>query len=75
MASEWLKSLKISVINEDIDTIIKLTQNFKQNEFENLDQLNEAASLTSLAIELFKSKKVHLEGEMQKLLNAKKYAN
>lgn len=75
MDNEWLKDFKISLINEDIDSLIKLISGFKSTKFENLEQLNEALSLTKQTQELFKIKKIHIENEIQKLQNARKYAN
>ncbi|AQW81457.1 hypothetical protein [Campylobacter pinnipediorum] len=71
--NDWLKSFKISFLNKDIDTLIKLISEFDKDNFKNLDELNEASSLILEVREIFKQEQISLEGEIKKLQNVKRY--
>ncbi len=72
LAMKWLEEFKIAVSNGDVASLEKLIENFPQ-EFENLEQLSEAATLTEGAIEIIKSKVDKLSVEMKKLKDARNY--
>lgn len=69
---KWLEEFKIAVSNADIANLERLIENFPQ-EFDNLEQLSEAATLTEGAIEIIKSKVDKLSVEMKKLKDARHY--
>lgn len=69
---KWLEEFKIAVSNADIANLERLIENFPQ-EFDNLEQLSEAATLTEGAIEIIKSKVDRLSVEMKKLKDARNY--
>lgn len=73
--NSWINEFKLALINEDIDKIAALSQNFSEDMFTNLALAQEAQALIGGAIELLKSKSSHIQSELVKLQKAQKYIN
>jgi hypothetical protein len=73
--NSWINEFKLALINEDIDKIAALSQNFSEDMFTSLALAQEAQALIGGAIELLKSKSSHIQSELVKLQKAQKYIN
>ena len=71
--NSWINEFKLALINEDIDKIAALSQNFSEDMFTSLALAQEAQALIGGAIELLKSKSSHIQNELIKLQKAQKY--
>lgn len=71
--NNWINDFKLAFINEDIEKIIKISAKFSEQNFENLDQMQEAQALITQAIELLGKKSQHIQNELTKLQKAQKY--
>ena len=73
--NSWINEFKLALINEDMDKIAALSQNFSEDMFTSLALAQEAQALIGGAIELLKSKSSHIQSELVKLQKAQKYIN
>ena len=73
--NSWINEFKLALINEDMDKIAALSQNFSEDMFTSLALAQEAQALIGGAIELLKSKSSHIQSELIKLQKAQKYIN
>ena len=73
--NSWINEFKLALINEDMDKIAALSQNFSEDMFTSLAIAQEAQALIDGAIELLKSKSSHIQSELIKLQKAQKYIN
>lgn len=71
--NSWINEFKLALINEDTDKIATLSQNFSEDMFTSLALAQEAQALIGGAIELLKSKSLHIQNELIKLQKAQKY--
>jgi len=71
MSVEWIKRLKIAVIEEDIQALDALRQ--ERPVFSNLNHAREAKALVDQAIELLKNKRMSLMGDMGQLKKGRDY--
>ncbi|CAD7287010.1 hypothetical protein [Campylobacter suis] len=71
---KWLDDFKLAIINEDFDAIKRLVASFNEQKFSSQDAV-EAQALTASAIEILKTKSKHIEGEIAKVNNIKRYMN
>lgn len=71
-SSEWVRALKLAVINEDRRSLQSLSNSIPES-FENESDLYEASALTKQAIELMNSQKKELGSELAKLKKVRKY--
>jgi len=69
---KWLNDLKIAVIEENIEKIEKLMNQFP-NSFDDLAKANEALALTKKAIELVEIEKSKTLKEMKKIKKIKEF--
>ena len=67
----WTNSLKIAIIEKDIQSISRLTKTLPQ--FTELDKAKEALSLVSTAIELVDTEKQKILETMQKIKKTKEF--
>ncbi len=67
----WTNSLKIAIIEKDIQSISRLTKALPQ--FTELDKAKEALSLVSTAIELVDTEKQKILETMQKIKKTKEF--
>lgn len=72
MSAKWIESLKIALINEDIETMALLYAEIP-TEYESLDQAKEAAALMAGVIGLLKEKREQLQVEMDQTKKAMVY--
>ncbi len=67
----WVNTLKIAIIEEDIEQIMALSENIPKTD--DVTLANEACTLIEQAIALANQKKSLLRTEMNKLKTAQKY--
>ncbi len=51
--NEWIKDLKLALLNEDFDAIITLSDKFNESDFKNLEDMQEAQALLAQAKSFF----------------------
>ncbi|QKF61369.1 hypothetical protein [Campylobacter curvus] len=71
--NEWIKDLKLALLNEDFDAIITLSDKFNESDFKNLEDMQEAQALLAQAKSFFENKSSHIQAELSKLQKAQKY--
>ena len=71
--NEWIKDLKLALLNEDLDAIITLSDKFNKTDFKILEDMQEAQALLAQARSFFESKSSHIQAELSKLQKAQKY--
>jgi len=67
----WIKSLKIAVINEQIDEIIRLYD--EMPEFKDVEEMKQASALIEIALTILQSEKSKINDILKKLEKIKKY--
>ena len=70
--NRWLNDLKLAVVNEDLNSLIKLNSSLPK-EFESNEELQEALALTKEALEFVSKAKNELSKEMSKLKKISNY--
>jgi uncharacterized protein YukE len=70
---KWLKSFKIAVIEEDINTIDKLLKDIP--EFKKIEDMREAYTLIGEAKRKFEAEQLRIQKKMNKMQQAKKFLN
>ncbi|WP_169783925.1 hypothetical protein [Campylobacter curvus] len=71
--NEWIKDLKLALLNEDLDAITALSDKFNESDFKNLEDMQEAQALLAQAKSFFENKSSHIQAELSKLQKAQKY--
>ncbi|CAM2741522.1 MAG: hypothetical protein ACOCMW_03605 [Campylobacter hyointestinalis] len=67
----WIDEFKIALVNEDLDKIDYLTNNYP-NEM-SLDEMRSTLALINEAAKMFKEKQKKLDIEFQKIKKARQY--
>ncbi|MFW5614744.1 MAG: hypothetical protein ACOCM3_08830 [Campylobacter hyointestinalis] len=67
----WIDEFKIALVNEDLDKIDYLTNNYP-NEM-SLDEMRSTLALINEATKMFKEKQKKLDIEFQKIKKARQY--
>ena len=70
--NRWLNDLKLAVLNEDLNSLIKLNRSLPK-EFKSNEELQEALALTKEALEFVSKAKNVLSKEMSKLKKISNY--
>lgn len=70
--NRWLNDLKLAVVNEDLNSLIKLNSSLPK-EFKSNEELQEALALTKEALEFVSKAKNELSKEMSKLKKISNY--
>lgn len=70
--NRWLNDLKLAVLNEDLNSLIKLNSSLPK-EFKSNEELQEALALTKEALEFVSKAKNELSKEMSKLKKISNY--
>ncbi|MCK9257484.1 MAG: hypothetical protein M0P02_05365 [Sulfurospirillaceae bacterium] len=70
--NRWLNDLKLAVLNEDLNSLIKLNSSLPK-EFKSSEELQEALALTKEALEFVSKAKNELSKEMSKLKKISNY--
>jgi uncharacterized protein YukE len=70
---KWLKSFKIAVIEEDINSIDKLLKDIP--EFKKIEDMREAYTLIGEAKRKFEAEQLRIQKKMNKMQQAKKFLN
>ena len=68
---DWLKKIKLAIINEDIEKIEALSNTIPK--FNTLRESEEALSLIEQASQLIKKEQLNLKSQLEKIENTKKY--
>ena len=71
-SKEWIKSLKIAIINNDLETIKEYSLATLPS-FENINESKEALALIENATNILKKEKEKISKNMQALKQAKKF--
>ena len=71
LASDWIYSLKLSIINKEFDNIEQLSKDIPH--FETLDESQEALALIKEADILLKNEQKKILSQMQKLKKTKEF--
>jgi len=69
--TKWLKSFKIAIIEEDINTVDLLLNEIP--EFRRIDDMREAYTLIGEAKKRFESEQANIQQKMNKMKQAKKF--
>ncbi|QKF69910.1 hypothetical protein [Campylobacter hyointestinalis] len=68
----WIDEFKIALVNEDLDKIDYLTNNYP-NEM-SLDEMRSTLALVNEAVKMFKEKQKKLDIEFQKIKKVRQYS-
>lgn len=71
-SSFWIKAFKVALIDEDLDSIAKLSS-LTPDGFTSISEMEEAKALTKEAVVLLENRKNKLSQEMTKLKKANRY--
>jgi len=69
---KWLNDLKLAIIKEDIDSVVKLATDMPSS-FETLRQMQEAQALIGKAIKIIEEKKSDTAKEMNKIKKIREF--